>query len=82
MSFTMLEDVINIPELTKRRNPAELLRWVELKWDQIEFTDEGKKALIILIGLVKQLMEEVYPLTSFGSRKFGNTDKNIYAAGY
>lgn len=72
---TVPSEEIRIEELTKKRTPSELLRWVECKADQIESTDEGERDLRLHEGLAKQLMEEVYPLAIFGSRKYGNTDQ-------
>ncbi len=66
---------ITIEELTKKRTPSELLKWVERKMDEFGSTDEGERALRLREGLAKQLMEEVYPLAIFGWRKFGDTDQ-------
>ena len=71
----MLNEIISVEELTKKRLPSELLHWVECKIHQIESIDEGDRALRLHIGRAKQLMEEVYPLAIFGRRKFGNTDQ-------
>jgi hypothetical protein len=66
---------IGIDELTKKRTPSELLNWVKWKMDQIGSTDEGERILRLHEGFAKQLIEEVYPLAIFGSRKFGDTDQ-------
>lgn len=71
----MSKEDISLEELTKKRTPSELLRWVTQKMEQIGATDEGERALRLREGLAKQLMEEVYPLAIFGWHKFGNTDK-------
>jgi hypothetical protein len=71
----MSNEHIGIEELTKKRTPSELHSWVERKIKQVGSTEEGEKALRLHEGLVKQLMEEVYPLALFGFRKFGDTDQ-------
>ena len=73
--MAMSTEGIGIDELTRKRTPSELLKWVEWKMDQVSSTDEGERTLRLREGLAKQLMEEVYPLAIFGSRKFGNTDQ-------
>jgi len=70
----MSNDIINIDELIKKRNPSELKKWVEEKMDQVGSTVEGEKSLLLRKGLAKQFMEEVYPLSLFGWRKFGTTE--------
>jgi len=71
----MSNEGISREELTKKRTLSELLSWVEWKREQIASTEEGERALILHEGLTKQFEEEVYPLSIFGQRKFGNTDQ-------
>lgn len=75
MMVSMSNESISIEELTKKRTPSELMSWVKQKMDNIGSTDEGESVLRLHEGLAKQLMEEVYPLSIFGWRKFGNDDQ-------
>ena len=59
-------------ELTRERTPSELLSWVE---DKIaSFDNEGVRALRLRIGLMKPLVEEVYPMAVYACKKYGKTD--------
>jgi hypothetical protein len=72
----MLNELINIEELTRERTPSELLSWFDQKNDQIYWSSAvGRKALILHAGLAKKFMEEIYPLAIWGKRKFGDTDQ-------
>jgi len=71
----MSAENITEEELTKERASKGLLEWVEAKMDQIASTDKGETAIRLREDpLVKQLVEEVYILGIFASKKYGNTD--------
>ena len=59
-------------ELRRERTPFELLSWVEDKL--ASFNDDGVRALRLRIGLMKPLVEEVYPMAVYACKKYGNTD--------
>lgn len=71
----MANELISKDEVTKERTPSELMVWFKCKNEQIYSTSEGRKALRLHEGRVKQFMEEIYPLAIFGERKFGNTNQ-------
>lgn len=67
----MSKESITEEEMTRERTPKELLNWVESKIDQVSSTDSGEKAIRLREGLAKQLVEEVYPLSVFAFKKYG-----------
>jgi len=70
----MDEEIITEDEITTERTPAELIKWVESKLDAVASTDSGEKTIRLRQGLAKQLVEEVYPLAIFASKKYGETN--------
>jgi hypothetical protein len=62
-------------ELERERTPPELSRWVASKFEEVSSNEKGEDSLILKEGILKQLVEEVYPLSIFGYRKFGETNK-------
>ena len=73
---TLINQILTSEDLTKKRTPPELYSWWREKSDELyEFSSESRKAYRLHEGLAKPFMEELFPLSLFGKRKFGDIGK-------
>jgi hypothetical protein len=73
---TSINQILTSEDLTKKRTPPELYSWWRKKSDELyKFSSESRKAYRLHEGLAKPFMEELFPLSLFGKRKFGDIDK-------
>jgi hypothetical protein len=73
----MASEWVSKEELEKERTPSELWGWLIQKVNQICSTEEGTRAFRLQNDngkLIKKLVEEIIPLSIFGTHKFGHTD--------
>lgn len=69
-----MANLVTEEELSKERSAAELIKWVRVKFDEIAEVEGGKNAVRMREGRCKELVEEVYPLSIFASKKYGEVD--------
>jgi hypothetical protein len=71
-----INQILTTEDITKKRTPLELFNWWAKKSDELYYSSsEGREAFRLHLGKAKIFMEEMYPLSLFGKRKYGDTDK-------
>lgn len=76
MNTTMM-NLVSEEELSIERSSPDLINWVEMKFDEIAKIEGGKNAVRMRKGKCKELVEEVYPLSIFASKKYDDR-KDVY----
>lgn len=70
----MTEPYVTAEEICIKRAPAELLAWVEGKFDEISKKPGGTDAVRFRKGLCKVLVEEVYAMSIWATHVFSEHD--------
>lgn len=61
-------------ELVRLRSPRQLRAWVLDRCDAIAKVPEAKRSALLHLGPFKRFYEEVYPLSLFAVRRYGEQD--------
>jgi hypothetical protein len=69
-----MANLVTEEELSKERSSSELIKWIQNKFAEIAEIEGGKDAVRMRKGRCKELVEEVYPLSIFASKKYGEVD--------
>jgi len=73
-----MSELVTVEELSKVRSSAELIQWVGAKFDEIAKVEGGKDAVRMREGRCKELVEEVYPLSIFAMKKYGEVNDVLF----
>lgn len=73
MSFDV-DALLSLTECVKPRKPKELREWVLAKCDAFAQIPELREPVLLHEGLFKWFHEEIYPLSVFALRRYGDRD--------
>ncbi len=66
----MRAELVTREELTCARTPADLRKWCDEKFKELKHVSGGREAVNKRIGLCKEFVEEVYPLSLYAERAY------------
>ena len=71
----MSEESIKKEDIEQERTPKELLAWVESNIELVASTEGGEQSIRLREGIMKPIMDEVYPIAMFAVKKYGETEE-------